>query len=481
MKNNSITAHSIYVAFLAASLTVFLGCEIQEDFRYKEAGITGELGISAFEYIQQHDSLALLERAITLAGLEDIYKNSGEKTFIAPTNSAFMEYLETNSYAALEDVPVPILRNALNYHIANGVVLFSDPALMDNNRPLPYETENGQIIYLSHNSSFIGLINEGTNKQWEITTSNLEPLNGALHVVNSIVYFSAPSGDLNVPDPSIKTDTIFPLYDTFINGGIQSGANFGADPLLKVKNVTDNGDYDRKAFLMFDLNEFDQEGVITDLQLEVAIQFTHGRGLSLDLYNVPDTTWTEMGLTWNSATFPDAPAIASVTTSKVSAFNFNITDFFNEQETLGRIALMLDGEATGDETNEFGSKENANLNPPMLIATIASGNSFLEFESNSGFTVAREGAFAWNSSVLELTGAAAGDIIYTVEAVPQHGWLVKGASILQVGDRLTQLDINVMNLLYINDGSGTTDLVTLSARDRVGSSVGPFNVDIAIQ
>ena len=52
---------------------------------------------------------------------------------------------------------------------------------------------------------------------------------------------------------------------------------------------------------------------------------------------------------------------------------------------------------------------------------------------------------------------------------------------MQVGDKFTQHDVEVMNLLYINDGSGSEDVITLSARDRAGSSIEPFNILVTVQ
>jgi hypothetical protein len=302
-----------------------------------------------------------------------------------------------------------------------------------------------------------------------------------IHVVKSIVFFSAASVNFDDLDPSVKTDTIFPIFDTYVNGGANANVNFGTNPLLRVKNVTGEGDFDRRAYMMFDLREFVSEGVITDLRFQIGVVFTHARNDDLDLYQVNDTTWTEMGLNWNNSTLPEDGPIATLQTTKIRAFNYDITDFFATQESLGKVTLMLDGEATKDETNDLASKEHPTLPQPMLIATIATGDSFLEFVSNSGFFVERGGAIAWNSDILEITGAAVNDIIYTVKQTPLHGWLVRGATILQVGDRFTQNDINVMNLLYVNDGNGSADSIVLSARDRAGASIDDFDVQINIQ
>ncbi|GGF38263.1 CBM96 family carbohydrate-binding protein [Echinicola rosea] len=479
MKSLPIKINGAILALILAGAVIY-GCTVQEDFDYQPAGTTGKLGVSALEYFQSHESFTMLGSAISLAGLSETYDTDQIRTFIAPTDRAFEEYLQANAYESLEDVPVPILKNLLRYHIVDNKVLFTDPELFESNLPIAYPTESGQVMYLSHNTNFVGLVNQGTSKQWEISTSNLEPTNGVIHVVNEIVYFSAASTDLDELDPSVKTDTIFPLADTYINGGAAANRNFGADNLLKVKNVTGDGDYDRKAYLMFDLNELPAEGVITDLRLEVGVSFTHAKNLDMNLFQVPDTTWTEMGLNWNNATMPVDPPITTITTTKVSSFNFDLTDFFGRMEQRGKLSLMIDGQDTGDETNDLASKEHETLPAPMIIAIIATGNSVLDLVTNTGISVESGGSVALDSEMLEITGASANDIIYTVEEVAQHGWLISGATILKPGDRFTQNDINVMNLVYISNGEGSEDHLVLSARDRAGAKLDPFEVEVII-
>ncbi|PRX51634.1 CBM96 family carbohydrate-binding protein [Salegentibacter salegens] len=477
----SIRAY-LYFGILTFLLVWVSSCEIQEDFEYQHDNIDGKLEVSAWEYIQQNDSLALLENAITSAGLQSFYQDSETRTFIAPNNQSFRDYLQANGYSNLEAIPLPILRNILQYHIVNDKVIFSDPDLAESNFPIAYPTQNGQVMFLSHDTNFRGIINQGTNSQWQIVTSNLEPSNGVIHVVDALVYFSAPAGDPSAPDPSIVTDTIFPIYDTYVNGGTSSGTNYGSDPLIKVKNVTGDGLYDRKAFLMFDLNEFGEEGIITDLQLAIAVSFTHAKGVSLDAYQTPDTTWNEMGLTFDNAVFPDGEPIASITPTRVPQFQFDLTNFYLENEGLGRVSIMLDGEATTDETNDLASKEHPSLHPPMLIARLASGENTLEVLKNNSIQTASGDVFVMDNEILELTGAPAADIIYTVNSVPTNGWLIQGASILRPGDQFTQLDIDLQNLLYINDDQGASeDLVLLSAKDRTGSRIDEITINIEIQ
>ena len=482
MKKYKITSYANIGVFLTIAFLLMVSCEIQDGFSYKDSNSNEDLGVTAWQYIQRHDSLSLFQEAIKLTNTQNLYEVSTGKSFIAPTNEAFKDYLRNNAYQDLSEVPIPILRNVVKYHVVNAYVSFDDPKLMERNNPLPYPSENGQTMFLSHNAGFTGIINEGTSKQWEIVTSNLKALNGVIHVVSSVVYFSALSTGSDAPDPTIVRDTIYPIADAYVNGGSKSSRNFGSDPLLKLKNVTGRGEYDRKSFLMYDLKDFKKEGVIVDLKLEIAVKFTAAKGVSLDVYNVPDTLWTEMGLTFDNATIPTTSPVSSITSRKVSTFEFSMIDYYKSLDYNGRISLMIDQEAGRDETDDLYSKENTEgFNPPMLIARFASGNTVLEIEKNSGLTVASGEAFAFNNDMLLITGSPAGDVKFIIKEVPQFGWLVRGASILKVGDSFTQEDVDAMNLLYINNGSGSQDKIVVTAEDKAGASLEEFDIMVTIQ
>lgn len=481
MKTNNFFRKFVVALGFVLTVVMLYNCEIQDDFSYKKSEYSGELGTTAWEFIQQNDSLNLLEKAIKATQLEGLFENEEEKTFIAPTDDAFKKYLQENSYNSIDEIPDPILLNLLKYHVVNESVIFTDPELSESNSPIAYDTQNGQIMYLSHNTNYEGLINENTSKQFTIRTSNLEATNGIIHVVPSVVYFSAPStGDVNNSDDGIVRDSIFPIADTYVNGGADSGANFGGNDLLLLKNVEGDGLYDRKPFLMFDLKAFKEEGIITDLKLSLAVSFTHGKGVSIDLYHIQDTTWTEMGLTFDNATFPDSKPIASLISSKEETFEFDITDFYNEVGEKGRMAFMLDAEAGSDETDEFGSKESDDLASPTLVAIMGSGDNELEIGKNNPLNVKKGENAVYDKNILEIEGANANDIIFSIEDPPSNGWLIKGAKVLIEGDKFTQGDINAMNLIYINNGAGTTDEITVSAKDRTGASLESFSLKITI-
>lgn len=180
----------IPLMFLALLTALFTQCEIQKDFEYEYNNPGGKVNVTAWGFIQQTDSLSLMEQAVTAAGMTNYYDGTTAYTFIVPRNSAFRDYLKTNKYASLSAVPVATLQNVLKYHLVKERVIFSDPDLLESNNPIAYATESGQIMYLSHNTSYQGLINQGTKKSWTIVTSNIEPTNGVIHITADVVYLS---------------------------------------------------------------------------------------------------------------------------------------------------------------------------------------------------------------------------------------------------------------------------------------------------
>lgn len=471
------------VAYFLIGISTFVllfSCEIQESFNYEYAPDNTKLNMSALAYIKSNDSLSMLNEAIERAEFQMMYEEEKGMTFIVPNNQAFRAYLKENGYGSIASIPLPILKNILRYHTVKGTVNFNDPELAPSNRPIAYETQNGQTMYLSHTSTYVGLINEGTNRQWQIRTSNLVPDNGVIHVVNFVVFYSAPAGDANAVNPNLVQDTIFVKHDTYVNGGAESTKNFGTDPLLKIKNVTDNGDYDRKTFLMFDFNDFKKEGVVTDLRLQVAVSFTAAKGVDLNLFETPSTSWNETSLNFSNAVFPTVPRIASIKTSKISTFKFDLTDYFKDNNPTGLKSFMLDGQAKSDETDEIASKEHPTLEPPMLIATLASGDSKLILEGRKDFDVESGGMYVLSNENLLVSGASAADIIYTVEELPAFGWLIKGAEVLKKGSRFTQLDLDLKNMVFIHDGQtlGANGLL-LTARDKAGAILENIKINIS--
>lgn len=483
-----------FLAGCVAMVLMFTSCEIQENFKYESSGVDGVLGVTAWEFIQANSDFSQLRTAITRTGLQSLYQEE-ERTFIVPNNKAFGAYIQNSAYSSLEDIPVPILRNMLRYHIVKDRVIFTDPSI-GRDLPIAYETENGQTMFLSRNNNYIGQINQGTARQWEIRTSNLEPTNGVIHAVDYIVYFSAPAVD-NSSETTLEQDTIYPIADSFVAGTSPgedyANTNYGLDPRLRPKKASaaGTGAYDRRAYLKFDLDAFDKPGITVDMRLSLKVQFSHDGGHALYLHKVNDNSWVETLITFNNAPAPVLPWIASVTTTAVATnanppgvLNFDITNYYQNESPSGLVSFMIDAELrTSLGTTELYSRNHANIEfHPMLIKTLATGQNVLVLEINGQATVSNGGSVVVDDDLLKITGADPADIVYTIETAPAKGWFVRGADVLGQGGQFTQADLQSLSLIYIHNGESTgEDTIVLSAKDRTGVVLEDIEVKINIQ
>src|SRR5690606_6680523 len=212
------------------------------------------------------------------------------------------------------------------------------------------------------------------------------------------------------------------------------------------------------------------------------VSFGRG-GYNLELYKVPNTTWTETAITFANAPSPEGEPIAlAPSVNGESDLNFDITNFYQNESPSGRISFMIDTEPWPNGTDDLASKEHQTLDPPMLIVTLAAGVNTLVLENNEQAIISNGGAVVLDDDILMISGADAVDIIYTVETAPEKGWFIRGADVLGQGGQFTQADLQSLSLLYIHDGeSNGDDTIVLSAKDRTGAVLEDIEVKINIQ
>ncbi len=192
MKNiTKIIRNSLKLLTLAIILGTFTQCEVQDNFEYQPSPTNPNLGKNCWEFIQNRtDIMSMMQEGITRAQMQTSFSENKGYTYIMPRNNAWTKYLKSKGYATMADIPLAELQGILKYHLVKAKVNFSDPLLIKSDFPVSYDTESGTVMYLSHNTNFQGLINQGTKKSWTIITSNLEATNGTIHIVDDIVYLS---------------------------------------------------------------------------------------------------------------------------------------------------------------------------------------------------------------------------------------------------------------------------------------------------
>ncbi|MDB5293475.1 MAG: conserved repeat domain protein, partial [Phycisphaerales bacterium] len=184
-----------------------------------------------------------------------------------------------------------------------------------------------------------------------------------------------------------------PVADTFVRDHNYALTNFGASPLLFVKNAS-TGD-NRVAFLKFDLSGVSSINSAV-LQLSGSLQSSQASPTDTGVYAVSDTSWVEgdgnivnsigdgfdtdntpVGeMTWNNQPAIDGALLATATVSRHSfqTYSFDVTQYLQQELTAGQTSVTLalkNIQPTSQET-EFLSRESTSQGPgPQLVISDA--------------------------------------------------------------------------------------------------------------
>ena len=168
------------------------GLDLQKDFEYEYSPVELTMDMSAYAFIESRKNMdmSLLFDAINLAGYQQEYETEG-RTFIVLNDVAFTSYLKDQHYSGLQAMKIEDIKTLLNSYIIKGRY----HALDLTTTTVKVETMNpNTTMYLSlraqnndAQNKFEVRINEVVNsgKIVSVVTSNLQPTNGIMHVVDA--------------------------------------------------------------------------------------------------------------------------------------------------------------------------------------------------------------------------------------------------------------------------------------------------------
>lgn len=160
----------------------------------------------------------------------------------------------------------------------------------------------------------------------------------------------------------------YPVEDAYIRGGEYSSLNFGTENKLTLKNDGDDS-YDRIIFLKFNLKELNTSVESATLKLSSFNCGTSWNGNTVDIYHVPDNSWDESTITWNTA--PESGDLKIPVISKNGMIKADIMDFVLsslEQDSIMTIGISKPAGGSQDWC-DFASREHEDtlLHPGLLI------------------------------------------------------------------------------------------------------------------
>lgn len=164
--------------------------------------------------------------------------------------------------------------------------------------------------------------------------------------------------------------------DAYVQDGTSSGQRFGTAADLKVKRYSGTG-YNRHAYLKFDLGTV--PGNISSARLRLYGQLTSATSSNVPaaLYSVGAAGWNESQITWDNKPAAGSAILSStiITDTVGRWYEFDLTQFVQAERAAGRqiISVVLKGTQTSDAYPQFRSREAADRQPELFVATAGDG------------------------------------------------------------------------------------------------------------
>lgn len=186
-------------SLLLAVIFIFAACEkeaISEDIQVVDASAKaspaaqqGELTIAEIVVSNteaEEPQFTLLLAALNYAGLTSVFEGEDNYTVFAPTDAAFLEFLNGKS---LTDFTAEAVADILLYHVTDGR-RFSN-SVVPKNSPREIETLLGQYFYVysPNEDGDIGIDtnDEDDNANAYIIDPNIAATNGVIHVIDTVL------------------------------------------------------------------------------------------------------------------------------------------------------------------------------------------------------------------------------------------------------------------------------------------------------
>ena len=138
---------------------------------------------SITDIASENPNFSILVDALNRADLAETLDQEGSYTVFAPTNEAFMNFLDDNGFESLDDVPLPTLTQVLLNHVVSGTNLSSGLTT-----GYVKTLATGSASYTNTLSMFINTVSGvRLNGVSSVTTADIIADNGVIHVVDAII------------------------------------------------------------------------------------------------------------------------------------------------------------------------------------------------------------------------------------------------------------------------------------------------------
>jgi hypothetical protein len=151
---------------------------------------------------------------------------------------------------------------------------------------------------------------------------------------------STPTLPVVLP-PSGTPSNSLAIADAYIESGSLANSNFGSLAQLYTQtNAT--ASYGRETYLKFDVSSL---GSVSSAKIRISAALTTSSGgaISMSVYPVTSSSWTESAITWNNKPLRNATALSSVSvaTTGYVRHELDVTSFIKSERAAGRTVVSF--------------------------------------------------------------------------------------------------------------------------------------------
>ncbi|MYL32907.1 DNRLRE domain-containing protein [Pontibacillus yanchengensis] len=214
-------------------------------------------------------------------------------------------------------------------------------------------------------------INTETDSQGYITFSSENLPNGKGQLgfkVNRILsegyYWASAYDEYDQLSTEWVKNTIPVQEDAHVRSGSYGDENYGAAPLLEIKDVLDtkSSNYDRSTYLKFDLSSVQTSSVSNGLlhfYVNSGVTDANVSKVPMTITGITDDGWSEDTITWDTTpSNQEGTLIGEVDIVSKGWYSIDITDYVNSELNDKTITILLSDKNATDRTISIQSKEN---------------------------------------------------------------------------------------------------------------------------
>lgn len=196
MKNYTNPQISILKSLFIAILIILTSCEtepVEPDISSFDASANAsEKGtpspasqksdMTIVEIAEANGNFTILLSLLEQSGLKPVFEGTDQFTVFAPTDDAFVLFLEQNPDFDLEDND--LLTAVLTYHVTEGQ-RFSN-SVLGNRNPKEIEMISGGMIYIN-SAKEIDTNDDDADRDSDIIIADIAASNGVIHAINEVL------------------------------------------------------------------------------------------------------------------------------------------------------------------------------------------------------------------------------------------------------------------------------------------------------